>query len=350
MALKNSLDDLLARGYFRAGHTLRQTRYVYVDGVMYPTVWSRVNLQDYALSKSQRRLYRRVASRYELRIGPYRSRGDQDELYERYQAAHPLEVGESIADIFGHHSPVLDFKTHAARLERDGRLVAFSCFDIGETTIASLFGCYEPSYARESLGFASMLFEMAYGRERGLRYYYPGYCVPGLAPFAYKQRLPALEGLTYRRKAWAPLPEVLAGPLPKAEIEARLARLTPLLTARGIAFRPLLLPLADSLPSAPSLTGPLPHPIMLSVVIHVPLGEVFVGYDLTEETYEIWLAGAQVDLALDPHMVALFTDFPPDADLRLFGWRVPLFTSPDPEAIAGYLKPEPGAGAVGIAT
>ncbi len=339
MSTSGTLDDLLSQGFFRAGHTVRQTRYVYVDGQMYSTVWSRVPLQAYELSKSQRRLLRRVHARYDIKIELYRASREQDELYERYQTAHPLDVGETITDIFGHHTPSLDFRTHILRISLDGRLIAFSCFDLGDDSIASLFGCYEPRYASESLGFASMLMEMEYGHRTGRHYYYPGYCVPGLDAFAYKLRLPNLEALTYPLEEWQPMPKVLAQALPKAQLEAVYAHLSGLLTADGIEHSLRYMPLADSLPVNQGGPSPLPHSIMLSVSSGVPLGETFIAFDLQKRHYELWLAAPQVDLRTDPFLENLFGDYPLDADLRVFSWSLPVYTSPDVSVILKYLSP-----------
>ena len=333
-------DDYLAEGFFRAAHTVRRTRYVFVDGAYFATVWSRVPLRTYALRKSHRKLLRRVRERYTVTVAPYERRDDQDAVYAAYQAGHPLDIAEEVAEVLGYQEPVVPFRTHCLRLtDAEGRLAAFSCFDLGHFSAASLFGAYAPEYARESLGFASMLLEMDYGRRLGLEYYYPGYCVPGLAPFAYKLRLPDLEGRSFIDAAWTPMTEVLARPLPTEVLDAALSDLEETLLAHGVGCRMLLMPLAESFHATDAPVGPLPHVQMLAIDSPVPLGDLFVGYDAAERQYEVWLAAAHTDLRAEADLGRSLVDFPADADLRLYAWRIPVVAFRKPREMLKYFQP-----------
>ena len=332
-------DDYLAEGYFRAAHTVRQTRYVFVDGDYFATVWSRVPLGAYALRKSHRKLLRRVRRRYTVSVGPYEQRDDQDALYATYQADHPLEVAEEVAEVLGYQAPVVPFRTYAVRLvDGDGHLAAFSCFDVGESSAASLFGAYAPAHARESLGFATMLLEMDYGRGRGLDYYYPGYCVPGLAPFAYKLRLPDLEGRSFVDAGWEPMRDVLARPLPKDLLGAALSELEELLLSRGVPCHQLVMPLAENFHANNAPVGPLPHVQMLAIDSPVPLGDLYVGYEATESQYEVWIAAAHTDLRDEEDVGTWIHDFPPEADLRVYAWRIPVLAFREPQELLKYFQ------------
>ena len=334
-----TIDDLLERGFFRSGHSMRQTRYVYVDRKTYSTIWSRVPLQTFSYTKSQRKRLRRCLSEFDISIAPYQALRDQDELYDIYQAAHPLDVGESVTDILGHHRPLLDFDTHTLRIERHGRLVAFSCFDRGESVLASVFGCYDPRLPKESLGFATMLLELDYGRRNGYSYYYPGYCVPGLSAFSYKLRLPDLEGRTYAMPTWQKMSDVLELQLPKVQLERVFAHLMSLLEPLDYDLQLRYMPLSEVVPSTAASPGPLPHQIMVEIKHSLPLGQVFVGYNLEKSEYELWLASTQIDLAEDPLMAPLFEELPENSDLRLFTWRIQVYTTTDVSSLLKYLNP-----------
>ena len=71
------------------------------------------------------------------------------------------------------------FDTREVRVWNGDRLVAFSWFDLGRESVQSLIGVYEPSMARQSLGFYTMLLEVQHALEQGLRFHYPGYVLPG---------------------------------------------------------------------------------------------------------------------------------------------------------------------------
>ncbi len=340
MMIPKNQDDYLAEGYFRAGHTLRQTRYVFVEREMYTTIWSRVPLHTARFSRSQRKLLNRVERRYTITAGRYEKRDDQDELYARYRAHHPLEVAGSIDEVLGVEISHIPFQTLCVRVEDGDELVALSCFDVGNASAASLFGCYAPERRAESLGFATLLIEIDYCTHLGdVDYYYPGYCVPGLAPFAYKFRLPDLEGKTFIDEGWHDMREVLARPLTHDFIAGKLDALAADLDANGIRSRPIVMPLAEHYYTSFAATGPLPHVQMLALEAAVPLGELFIGYDAAAETYEMWLAAPQADLRGDPVAEPYLDDFAEDADLRVFSWRIPVFATQDPGSLMKYLQP-----------
>lgn len=333
-------DAYLAEGYFRAAHTLRQTRYVFVERRMYTTIWSRVPLRTARLTKSQRKLRRRVERAYTIAAGPYESRADQDALYARYRAQHPLDVAASIDEVLGVEVSHIPFQTYCIRIQDGDELVAMSCIDLGDRTAASLFGCYTPERRAESLGFATMLIEMDFCEQLGdIDYYYPGYCVPGLEPFAYKFRLPDLEGKTFLDDGWSDMARIVARPLSHEFIESKLSALAEELKDNGVDSRVVTMPLAEHYYTSFAATGPLPHVQILALATAVPLGDLFVGYDHKAATYEMWLAAPQVDLRGDPMAEPWLADFAEDADLRLFSWRIPVFATTDPGALMKYLQP-----------
>lgn len=70
-----------------------------------------------------------------------------------------------------------------------------SYFDVGRESLASLLGLYDPAYARFGLGIYTMLEEIEFARARELRFFYPGYVVPGLRSFEYKLELGPVQVL-----------------------------------------------------------------------------------------------------------------------------------------------------------
>ena len=334
-----SQDDLLTAGYFRSGHTYRRTRFIFVDGAMYSTVWSRVALATYALRKSQRKLWRRTLRRFRYEVGPYRARDDQDRVYHFYQAAHPLDVGRTVRDVLGHHAPEFDFDTHAVRVYDGDALVGFSCFDVHRRSLASLFACYLPEYRRHSLGIFTMLAELDHGRALGLEHYHPGYCVPGLAAFAYKERLPDLEGRPYGSEAWAPMSEVLAEALPHERLTARVDDLARALAGAGVPHARRYLPLCEMGPMVDPNYGAMPEPVMLELTGTNALGEVFASYNLAEGRYEVYFGQAVADLRFEPDFDELRAQVPPDSNLRLYENRRLLLAAPELDRLVPLLAP-----------
>ena len=322
-------DDYLDAGYFRAGHTVRQTRFLFLDRRLWSTIWSRVPLAAYALSKRQRKLVRRVEARFSVSIQPYRPSEEQDVLYHAYQLAHPLDVATSLPDVLGQHAPTHTFHTHTLHVRHGERLVAFSCFDRGPDSLASIFGCYHPDYARDSLGTYTMLGELAHGRSLGLAYYHPGYCVPGVPAFDYKLRLPMLEGKTYVSGGWHPMPEVLAEPLPHERIEQLIQHASHQLRRAGVPHRVAQMPLCEMMDEIAQGYGPMPHPLMIALTDANPLGEVYIGYDLPAGLYELWYGQPVGNLRFEPAFDGLVEQVDPEANLQFFEWRTCIYRTPD---------------------
>lgn len=339
--LPQSQDDYLDEGFFRAGHTVRKTRYVFVEQDFWSTVWSRVNLQTYNLRKSHRKIWNRVNKRFTYSIQPYEDREDQHKVYDAYQLNHPLDVGETLYDIFGMHEPTHSFDTHTVRIYENEQLVGFSLFDLGEDSIASLMGCYLPAYASHSLGYFSMLAELDFGKKRGLSYYHPGYCVPGVPAFEYKLSLPNLEGKSYIDKDWQPMSEVLAKPLAKALLIEKLEELQFAMRIAGVVHERVYTPLYEVLPESQYIYGPFPHPVMIKLSDENHFGQIFVSFDLVKGRYETFIGQAIADLRNELDLVDFTAKLPPNSDLQLFEGRGLIYVSTIAEALATHLRPKP---------
>jgi len=327
-------DDYLDVGYFRSGHTVRQTRFLFVEQQMWSTIWSRVPIHTYSLRKSQRKLWRRVNAKFRYEIGPYQEREDQNIVYELYQRAHPLEVGENLTDIFGAHAPTHKFHTHTVRVYDDDKLVAFSGFDVGDDSIASLFGCYLPAYARDSLGTFTMLAELGYGRRRNFSYYHPGYCVPGLAAFNYKLRLPDLEGRHFLNTGWKPMGEVMSKPLPSQLVNSNTDALALELRRLKIPVHRRYMPLCELAPMADQHYGAIPLPVALLLPPIFAGIDTFAGYEPVSGKYTVWFGRVAADLALEQDFVQLHQQIPANSNLKFYEWRRALLASSEVELVA----------------
>jgi len=339
--LPQSQDDYLDQGFFRAGHTVRKTRFVFVEQDFWSTVWSRINLQTYSLRKSHRKIWNRVNRRFTYSIQAYEDREDQHQVYNAYQKNHPLDVGETLNDIFGLHEPTHTFNTHTVRIYDEGQLVGFSLFDLGEDSIASLMGCYLPEYASHSLGYFSMLAELDFGKKRNLSYYHPGYCVPGVPAFEYKLHLPNLEGKSYIDADWQPMSDVLAKPLAKALLIEKLEELQFAMRIAGVVHERVYTPLSEVLPESQYIYGPFPHPVMIKLSDENHFGQIFVSFELVKKRYETYIGQAIADLRNEMDLAEFTAKLPPNSDLQLFEGRGLIYVSTMSEALATHLRPKP---------
>jgi arginine-tRNA-protein transferase len=232
------LDAYLARGWYRMGQSVFTSRFVTFYGVLYPTIWVRLPLEDFVFSKSLRRRMRRNGSRFTVEVGAAAEiTAEKEALYQRYRADFSGELSPSLeAALFDGDGRSI-FDTRQVEIRDGDRLVAFSFFDQGAEGIASIIGVYEPTEKQHSLGLHTMLLEVEHAQRTGLRFFYPGYVVPGYQPFDYKRRLGEawLEFYDTDVSGWRPYATLRPEQLATHRLQQGLQRVCTLLHARGIA-------------------------------------------------------------------------------------------------------------------
>ena len=162
------LDEKLGRGWFRIGDTLMTCEVVWFEGVLRSALWTRLPVQGHAFKKSHRKLMRRIERDLEVSVQPLRIDDERRAIYGRYRAHVGGERAQNLDEILGPDQGRGLFETWEVSFRREGRLVAFSWFDLGAESVQSLAGVFEPEHGRDSLGFASMLFEVRHAQELGL--------------------------------------------------------------------------------------------------------------------------------------------------------------------------------------
>lgn len=188
------LDRRLARGFFRSGPILFRARLLHPDNELRELIHLRVRLDVDPPSKSRRRVLRRNRARFRTTVEPAYVTPDHQRLYDLSRRRFVGFVAEDLDVLaLGEWSDVFD--TRQVCVYDGDRLVAVSYFDLGKRSVASILGLHDPGYSKMSLGIYTMLEEMRFARERGARWYYPGYIIPGLAGFEYKTRLGAIQYL-----------------------------------------------------------------------------------------------------------------------------------------------------------
>jgi arginyl-tRNA--protein-N-Asp/Glu arginylyltransferase len=203
------LDERLGRGWFRIGDTLMTCEVVWFEGVLRSALWTRLPVQQHVFKKSHRKLMRRIERDLEVAIEPMVIDDERRAIYERYRDHVGGERAAALDEILGPDRGRGLFDTWELSFRRGGRLVAFSWFDLGEDSVQSLAGVFEPEHGRDSLGFASMLFEVRYAQELGLSHFYPGYLLPGAPEMEYKRRVGPLEIWDPHSQDWRPPSEEL---------------------------------------------------------------------------------------------------------------------------------------------
>ncbi len=194
------LDLLLSDGWRHFGpHFFRYNLGIYENEIRL-VLPLRIRLGDFKLSKSQRRVLRRNADA-EVHFGPVTLASETLDLFERHKRRFKAGVPSSIHDFLAREAEPVEVLELNVR--REGSLIAASFFDIGETSISSIYGIFDPDETAGSLGIFTMLCEIDYAIAQGKAHYYHGYAYEGGSFYDYKKRFSALEVYDWRGR-WLP--------------------------------------------------------------------------------------------------------------------------------------------------
>lgn len=83
-----------------------------------------------------------------------------------------------------------------------GELVGVGWLDVGESSLSSVYFCFDPKHSALSLGSYSILAGIEYARELGLQWNYLGYCVAGNRSSAYKKNFKPYEYFDWVAAEW----------------------------------------------------------------------------------------------------------------------------------------------------
>lgn len=197
------LDDYLAAGWYRIGQTMMTCRFLVFEETLRSTIWTRLDLRAHSMRKGQRRHLRRLRREITIRSGPVRIDATRERLYQRYRSVARGDRSPTLHDFLyeGRHTSLFD--TRELSLWRGEELVAFCWFDVGENSLQSLLGAYEPSEAALGLGYATLLLELEWGQEHGYAFHYSGYVMPDEPAMDYKLRAGQMEFLSQEGQ-WLP--------------------------------------------------------------------------------------------------------------------------------------------------
>ncbi len=201
-------DLFLANGWFPMGQAIFTCHILFFENVLYSPVWIRLPLKGYTFRKGLRKLMRKNERVFQTLIRPAVIDEEKEQLFQLFRSSFkgqlPITLKSYLLDGEEHNI----YTTYETAVYHGECLVAFSFFDLGHNSLASIKGIYDPQYAAYSLGLYTMLREIRYGVEQGFEYFYPGYIVPGYSRFDYKLRIGRAEEIEYfnlKYHQWQPL-------------------------------------------------------------------------------------------------------------------------------------------------
>ena len=201
----DEIDQLWASGWFRNDRNVMFTLGKFVGNSWKPVVMLRVRIEGFKWKKRLRRLLRQNSERFEIKIRPFVNRPEVESLWQKFKSeVHGWRSVPSVSShVFAGMAPA-SFHTWEVGVYHGDGLVAFSLFDRGRQSIASLEAAYDPAFRKHSLGIFTMLLEIDWCLEQGLLYYYPGFYPKGSSMFDYKLRPGQVEFFRWAASEWQP--------------------------------------------------------------------------------------------------------------------------------------------------
>ncbi|HEX3101237.1 MAG TPA: hypothetical protein VHQ01_05575 [Pyrinomonadaceae bacterium] len=197
------VDLLLADGWRHFGtNFFRYSLGVYRDEIR-RVMPLRIRVADFALSKSQRRVLRKNQD-LQVEIRPIAITAESEELFHRHKERFDHGIPASIFEFISREPATVPCEALEIAVHHEGKLIASSFFDVGATSISSIYGTFDPTETNRSLGIFTILKEIEFALENGKEYYYPGYAYEGESFYDYKKRFAATEAFDWNGN-WTPL-------------------------------------------------------------------------------------------------------------------------------------------------
>lgn len=257
------LDQYLAEGWRPMGQSVYTCHFSFFGSKeLYSTLCIRLPLNGYEFRKSLRKLMRRNDQQFQTVARPAVNTQEKELLNQVYRRHFTDKAPNSLRFFLGEPGQNL-FPTYEIAVYDQGKLVALSFFDVGNTSMYSKMGIYDPSYKKYSLGFYTMLKEIEFGLQNNKSYYYPGYVTPFYPMFDYKLRIGRVEYLDLPTEVWRPYNSLREENIPVVEMKNRLSDMQQRLKELGIRSRLLTYRYFDIQLFDQNVNRSLRHPMFL---------------------------------------------------------------------------------------
>ncbi|HEY0653161.1 MAG TPA: GNAT family N-acetyltransferase [Chryseosolibacter sp.] len=230
------LDRYLAEGWFRMGQSIFVTNFLHFKDHFYSAVWLRLRLRDCTNDRNEDKL-RKLNARFAVDVQKATIDQEKENLFARYRSSVSFEPSGSLqALLFGRASYNI-YNTLEVTVRDNGKLIACGFFDLGKKSVAGISSFYHPDYKKYSLGKFLIYHKIAYARNAGYEFFYPGYFVPGYQPFDYKLNIhPASQQFfDLATSGWYSVRQFSAADSPIQQMKLKLDELQGHLTRQGVA-------------------------------------------------------------------------------------------------------------------
>jgi arginine-tRNA-protein transferase len=195
------LDWLLAHGWRHFGVYFYRYSQDHFGGQTRNVRPVRVALDDFRLSKTQRRVWRKNADLRAV-IRPAAIDEAKIAMFERHKARFTHNVPHSLYDFLSDAPASVPGDGRECCVYDGDTLLAASFFDVGAESVSAVYAMFEPAASARSLGLYTMLCEIEFARAHGKRFYYQGYCHDTPSFYDYKKRFSGLQYYDWTTELW----------------------------------------------------------------------------------------------------------------------------------------------------
>lgn len=161
----------------------------------------RVDVAGFKPSKSHRRV-RRKAKEAGVRVsfGPLRYSERIFQIYtdhSKERFGQDTDKNDFMESFYSPSCPSVQSEYYI-----DDELVGVGYLDRASSSLSSVYFIFDTNYSHLRLGTLSVLAEIAFAREAGLKHYYLGYCVGENPSMAYKQQFHPHECYDWTGHSW----------------------------------------------------------------------------------------------------------------------------------------------------
>ncbi len=202
-----AMDALWAQGWRHQGAMFFRYTHCIMQGVEHNIVPMRIDLPQFVMSKSQRRVWRRNADlRWE--VVPAEIDDALNQMFVRHTVRFVENIPFSLQDFLGESPSTVPCRCYAFKAWLGDRLVAASFMDVGMNSTSSVYAIFDPEHARRGLGTMTLLKEIEVAHRAGKRFMYHGFGTPLHSRYDYKKMFRPLQGLDWTTGNWMPLDTV----------------------------------------------------------------------------------------------------------------------------------------------
>lgn len=235
------LDSYLSEGWFRNSILLHNSRVICLDGDVHSILNIRLSLNDHEFPKRLRKVWRQNQQRFRTHIQPVKLNQRKEQLYQQHTKRFKGFLFENLDQFLYAYGGSSVFETYEVSVFDGEHLVAYSLFDIGANSIASLLGVFDKGYSKYSLGMYTMMIEIEFAKSQEKSFYYPGYILDNTPNFDYKLRVGDMEYLL-PSGVWGSKEMLNKSVLPSRVIKQKMDECINWLSSKNISFSDLLNP------------------------------------------------------------------------------------------------------------